>query len=996
MAKLYPPNLEGRLPAFTGTTLVVPFSMNRAVGPSEVYQMHIIIRLINRDTIVWEGQAVTYDKSSSTPFARFNVSGVFTVGQFYRVQLAYVDKRGEIGYYSSVGIIKYTTTPTVTINDLSEAESNRHIYDYTGIYSQKDGDITEKLYSSSLKLWDMNNEMLFESPEIIHSSQNDILSYEAVEKYHIPYDLEVGKSYRICFYVTTINGLSVHSPVYRLTTNTDGGVEFDEVNNLILTATSNFTRGTVDLTLEHRNPGVKTLKGMFYISRTEDKTPYEWNYIRSVFFTHTKIKDLVVCDYTVEQGKTYIYAIQQYNNYDIYSSRNYSNKVFVDFEDYYITDQTRQLKVRFNPKISSMKNTIVESKINTIGSRYPYIVRSGVVNYKEFQLSGLVSYHMDDDEDFIKWKDLGISTEQLTRTTEAGELPKDYYAPDYNLTATNIKAERLFKLEVLDWLNNGEPKVLKTPTEGNYLVILMNVSMTPTDQLGRMIHTFNCSAYEVGPYDYDTLYGYNFYDLTARHAQLTVPQWKTIDLASTMTALTSGGNLANNNPGADIPITLKDKFSNINYINILDGVVTTYIDFKDMIPNTPVMVGDHVIIIGATGAYHAEVSEGVRFIGIPDYYLGGGEMVCQTAGPLITDFDTVHAYKERYVCGRQFNGSPSYGYNLIDDIQNTRTKIVEVEQVRLFKRNVIDVYADRGLSDDGIPTMSQPLYYDAYGTMEMPRIGDVNRSYLYDLNNITSLFRIHWLDHTNTYDDAGNIIDTVHYDMRNVTWKNIHEDGSISEDGEMHYYWTEKHVLQPNGSYKDIIHEFPVYSGYYYDPNKKMMIEDDFDLYTARFGHYEPSINRILYEEVNVEEKERLEYDKSFQPEYIAIHDGIIMDITYIEQVVIYSYEENQYLQVKDPYNEGYFSPYVDSQNYEQAYNNYMTFVLNPTAETTETYDVGGTAKLYSQCNTHDEQYQWCIQRNLRAQDLLTIVEEKYAILTRHLQLAMITDLTRG
>jgi len=55
-----------------------------------------------------------------------------------------------------------------------------------------------------------------------------------------------------------------------------------------------------------------------------------------------------------------------------------------------------------------MKNTVVETKTNTIGSKYPYFVRSGVVDYKEFSLSGLVSYHMDEDEDFIKWKDLGF------------------------------------------------------------------------------------------------------------------------------------------------------------------------------------------------------------------------------------------------------------------------------------------------------------------------------------------------------------------------------------------------------------------------------------------------------------------------------------------------------------------------------------------------------------------------------------------------------------
>ena len=36
MAKLYPPHLEGTIPAFTKGTLIVPFSMNRAVGANEV------------------------------------------------------------------------------------------------------------------------------------------------------------------------------------------------------------------------------------------------------------------------------------------------------------------------------------------------------------------------------------------------------------------------------------------------------------------------------------------------------------------------------------------------------------------------------------------------------------------------------------------------------------------------------------------------------------------------------------------------------------------------------------------------------------------------------------------------------------------------------------------------------------------------------------------------------------------------------------------------
>jgi hypothetical protein len=49
----------------------------------------------------------------------------------------------------------------------------------------------------------------------------------------------------------------------------------------------------------------------------------------------------------------------------------------------------------------------------------------------------------------------------------------------------------------LDWLNNGKTKLLKTTAEGNYLVRLLNVSLQPTDSLGRMLHTFNATAIEI-------------------------------------------------------------------------------------------------------------------------------------------------------------------------------------------------------------------------------------------------------------------------------------------------------------------------------------------------------------------------------------------------------------------------------------------------------------------------------------------------------------------
>ena len=70
-----------------------------------------------------------------------------------------------------------------------------------------------------------------------------------------------------------------------------------------------------------------------------------------------------------------------------------------------------------------------------------------------------------------------------------------------DLLGDNIYLERKFRLELLDWLTNGKPKLFRSPTEGNYIVRLMNVSLTPNDTLGRMLYTFNCTAYEMAGRD---------------------------------------------------------------------------------------------------------------------------------------------------------------------------------------------------------------------------------------------------------------------------------------------------------------------------------------------------------------------------------------------------------------------------------------------------------------------------------------------------------------
>ena len=50
--KFYPPVIEGTIPAFYGTTLVVPFSMNRAVGKNDIRGFSLKIKTIQTNTFV--------------------------------------------------------------------------------------------------------------------------------------------------------------------------------------------------------------------------------------------------------------------------------------------------------------------------------------------------------------------------------------------------------------------------------------------------------------------------------------------------------------------------------------------------------------------------------------------------------------------------------------------------------------------------------------------------------------------------------------------------------------------------------------------------------------------------------------------------------------------------------------------------------------------------------------------------------------------------------
>lgn len=507
--KLYPPYIEGNLPAFIkGEDLVIPFRFNRAVGKNQVKEMVLSIRTVQTNTLKTPTPIKSYQIHSGE--ARFKTEDLsfFREGQFYKVQMACVDNENLVGYYSSVGIIKCTSMPTVEISGLDINSVNANQYEYIGHYSQEGGDTTEKVYSYCFNLYDESNDIVATSGECIHNNSLDENTYESFDKWTLTKALEQNVGYNLEYSVTTLNGVTKASSQYRIV---DGDTVDLEDLNAKLHSIINNEDGSVKIQLKRINLEKPVTAGSYILLRSSSEDGFEsWNEIfRDYFESYFPEDDDVLWeDHTIQQGIQYKYALQGYQEESgLRSNRMLSEEkvITADFEDCYLFDGERQLRIRFNPKVSSFKSTVLESKQDTIGGKYPFIFRNGNVEYKEFPISGLISLLSDPNGKFLKENK---KTQEKRERTEHQPI-KDIEQPHW-LTPTNMQQERHFKMEVLEWLNNGKPKLFRSPAEGNFIVRLMNCSLTPIDTLGRMLHSFSCNAYEIAEYNFVNLAKYNF------------------------------------------------------------------------------------------------------------------------------------------------------------------------------------------------------------------------------------------------------------------------------------------------------------------------------------------------------------------------------------------------------------------------------------------------------------------------------------------------------
>ena len=188
--------------------------------------------------------------------------------------------------------------------------------------------------------------------------------------------------------------------------------------------------------------------------------------------------DYVYLDYSVEHGGIYKYGIsyEDDNGATIFKLFD-TEPIVIDFEDIFLISGNSVLNIKFNPTIGNFKYNLAESITPTLGGVYPYIRRNGHQKYRTFSIGGMIAYNMD----------------------------KDFYSDDndyYNLLGEDtsfkeIIIERKFREQVLDFLSENNVKLFKSATEGNILIKLTGVTLTPEKVLGRKIYSFTATATEV-------------------------------------------------------------------------------------------------------------------------------------------------------------------------------------------------------------------------------------------------------------------------------------------------------------------------------------------------------------------------------------------------------------------------------------------------------------------------------------------------------------------
>ena len=326
----------------------------------------------------------------------------------------------------------------------------------------------------------------------------------------------------------------------------------------------------------------QTVFGKLWLKRSDSRSNFtEWETLK-IFIVGADNSDsrdnidIWFDDDTLSSILWYRYSVQMENEYGLMTNLYRSDVIMTDFYDMFLKRMGKKVPIRYNYKITSAKPTVSRTKIDTLGGKYPKFAENGNMNYRQMSVTGLISMQADKNETFLNRTDfLGNSYERYLdyktnyqnvwfqggyddeaeedlgprdRLNAIDAVPEDavinpslYGSDDCDPVVVDngfhsiddnydFFWEREYRRELVAWLNDGEPKLYRSMTEGNMCVMVTDVTLTPNTTLGRRIWDFSATLYEVGDgYSLGTLYDLGIIDIYSDVARKVIVDHMTED-----------------------------------------------------------------------------------------------------------------------------------------------------------------------------------------------------------------------------------------------------------------------------------------------------------------------------------------------------------------------------------------------------------------------------------------------------------------------------------
>ena len=445
----------------------------------------------------------------------------FVINQYYKVQIRFtaagavdvsldapqaidswlVANLSNFSEWSTVCLVRGISVPNLSISgfDISADTTlwSLNNVDVVGRLTYTDSAETDTLKSYQIKLYDINNQLLSDSGIIYSNAYSNINEFN----YTFEYAFNEGESYYFTFEYETAN-MYTESNAYEFM------VVQENVDKLeaILTAALDNVNGCIILNVKSKDDD-NSFVGNITIRRTSSESNFTiWEDVHTESFEENSKLDYTWHDYTIKSGVYYKYIAQRRSSIGNRGIAIHAEgePFMMLFDDMYLTGGDGQLNIRFDPSVSSFKRTVSESRTDTIGSKYPYIKRNGYVEYRQFPIGGTITHLMDPSH-------LITSREEIFRDSSDNytEFNKDknIRIDDFN----DWTYEREFREKVMDFLYANKVRLFRSTTEGNILVKIMDINLTPNSTLGRRIYSFTATAYEV---DAATIKNYDKYGIS--------------------------------------------------------------------------------------------------------------------------------------------------------------------------------------------------------------------------------------------------------------------------------------------------------------------------------------------------------------------------------------------------------------------------------------------------------------------------------------------------